>query len=184
MSLALLLLSAPLMLLAAMLVRLTSPGPAFFKQKRVGINGREFTMYKFRTMRAEAEQLKNTLLELNEMDGPVFKIRRDPRVTPLGRVLRRTSLDELPQLFNVLLGHMSMVGPRPPLPDEVRQYKLWQRRRLSVRPGLTCLWQVSGRNQVKFEKWMELDLEYIDNWSWWLDLKIMARTVPALLRGQ
>lgn len=183
-SLPLLVLLAPAMVVAAMLIRLTSHGPALFKQKRVGVNGREFTFYKFRTMVADAEQLKKKLVHLNEMDGPVFKIRGDPRITSIGRILRRTSLDELPQLFNVLLGQMSIVGPRPPLPDEVRQYQQAQRRRLSVKPGLTCLWQVSGRNQIKFERWMELDLEYIDNWSWWLDLKIIARTVPALLRGQ
>ena len=180
----LLALFAPGMLLAATLIRSTSRGPVLFKQKRVGVNGREFTLLKFRTMVVDAEQRKKGLVHLNEMDGPVFKIRSDPRTTSIGRVLRRTSLDELPQLFNVLQGQMSIVGPRPPLAEEVRQYKDWQRRRLSVKPGLTCLWQVSGRNQIQFEKWMELDLEYIDNWSWWLDLKIMARTVPALLRGQ
>ena len=183
-SVTLLALLVPGMLVAAILIKLTSRGPVIFKQRRVGVNGREFTLFKFRTMVVGAERCKKELVHLNEMDGPVFKIRSDPRVTSIGRIFRRASLDELPQLFNVLLGHMSIVGPRPPLPEEVRQYEHWQRRRLSVKPGLTCLWQVSGRNQINFERWMKLDLEYIDNWSWWLDLKILARTVPALLRGQ
>jgi len=131
-----------------------------------------------------AEKLQDLILENNEMDGPVFKMRHDPRITRLGRYLRHMSLDELPQLWNVLVGHMSIVGPRPPLPHEVEQYQSWQRRRLSVRPGLTCLWQVSGRNDLSFERWMKLDLDYIDNWSWWLDLKILWRTLPAMVRGQ
>ena len=141
-------------------------------------------MYKFRTMVPNAERMQEELLHLNEMSGPVFKIRNDPRMTPLGRILRKTSIDELPQLFNVLKGDMSLVGPRP---MSVRDYGLfsedWQRRRFSVRPGITCLWQVNGRNSVPFERWMKLDMEYIDQWSLWLDLKILARTIPALLRG-
>jgi exopolysaccharide biosynthesis polyprenyl glycosylphosphotransferase len=176
--------TAPLMACITLLLRLTTPGPALFRQKRVGMNGRTFTMYKFRTMVEDAERLQPAMAGENEMDGPVFKIRRDPGVTPLGRVLRRLSLDELPQLWNVLLGDMSLVGPRPPLPHEVRQYRGWQRRRLSVRPGITCLWQVKGRNRIGFDGWMKLDLEYIDNWSWWLDFKILLRTLPAMVRGQ
>jgi exopolysaccharide biosynthesis polyprenyl glycosylphosphotransferase len=176
--------TAPLMACIALVLRLTTPGPALFRQKRVGMNGRTFTMYKFRTMVEDAERLQPAMAGENEMDGPVFKIRRDPGVTPLGRVLRRLSLDELPQLWNVLLGDMSLVGPRPPLPHEVRQYRGWQRRRLSVRPGITCLWQVKGRNRIGFDSWMKLDLEYIDNWSWWLDFKILLRTLPAMVRGQ
>ncbi len=183
-ALAALVLLAPLLLIVAALIRLESEGPAIFRQQRVGLNGRRFTLYKFRTMRAGAEQLKEQLSHRNELDGPVFKIRDDPRVTRAGRFLRRTSLDELPQLLNVLLGDMSLVGPRPPLPDEVERYELWQRRRLSMKPGLTCLWQVSGRNRLDFRTWMELDLRYIDHWSWMMDLKILLRTVPAMFQGQ
>jgi exopolysaccharide biosynthesis polyprenyl glycosylphosphotransferase len=179
-----LILCAPLMLLVAALVRTDTPGPVLFRQQRVGMNGRRFTMLKFRTMVAGAERLRTAMAEQNEMDGPVFKIRCDPRLTRIGRYLRRSSLDELPQLWNVLRGDMSIVGPRPPLPQEVHQYQSWQRRRLSVRPGLTCLWQVSGRNDIGFERWMKMDLEYIDNWSWGLDLKILLRTLPAMVRGQ
>jgi exopolysaccharide biosynthesis polyprenyl glycosylphosphotransferase len=182
-SVLLLTLFAPFVLLAAILIKLSSPGPVLFRQARVGMNGRLFTCYKFRTMVHGADQMKAELTHLNEMDGPVFKIRNDPRTTRLGRFLRRTSLDELPQLFNVLAGHMSIVGPRPAVPDEVEKYEAWQRRRLSVRPGLTCLWQVNGRNRVDFETWMKLDLNYIDNWSWMLDLKIILRTIPAMLKG-
>lgn len=174
----------PLMLLIAVLVKSGTGGPALFRQQRVGMNGRRFTMLKFRTMVPDAERQRPAMAAHNEMDGPVFKMRDDPRLTPIGRYLRRTSLDELPQLWNVLRGDMSLVGPRPPLPQEVHQYQSWQRRRLSVRPGLTCLWQVSGRNDIGFEHWMKLDLEYIDNWSWWLDLKILVRTLPAMVRGQ
>jgi exopolysaccharide biosynthesis polyprenyl glycosylphosphotransferase len=180
----LLVLFAPLLLTIGVLVRLTSPGPVFFRQTRVGLNKRQFSIFKFRTMVANAEQLQDQLLSLNEMNGPVFKIKKDPRVTPLGRVLRKTSIDELPQLFNVLKGDMSLVGPRA---MSLRDYQLfdqdWQRRRFSVKPGITCLWQIHGRNSVPFEKWMELDMQYIDKWSLWLDLKILARTVPAVLRG-
>jgi len=175
---------APLFLVIAALVRLTSPGPVFFRQIRVGLNKRKFSIYKFRTMVADAEQLQDQLLAMNEMTGPAFKIKKDPRVTPLGRILRNTSIDELPQLFNVLKGDMSLVGPRA---MSLRDYQLfdqdWQRRRFSVKPGITCLWQILGRNSIPFEKWMELDMQYIDTWSLWLDLKILARTVPAVLRG-
>jgi lipopolysaccharide/colanic/teichoic acid biosynthesis glycosyltransferase len=155
-----------------------------FRQTRCGLYGRRFTLYKFRTMVEGAEERLAELQHLNEMDGPVFKSRRDPRVTRLGRLLRKFSLDELPQLWNVLRGDMSLVGPRPPIPDEVARYERWQRRRLSMKPGLTCLWQVSGRNELTFEEWMRLDLEYIDNWSLWLDLKIALKTIPAVLRGR
>jgi lipopolysaccharide/colanic/teichoic acid biosynthesis glycosyltransferase len=140
-------------------------------------------MYKFRSMVTDAEELQAKLQHLNEMEGPVFKIKRDPRITRVGRLIRATSIDELPQLFNIFLGDMSLVGPRPPLPSEVAEYEPGQRRRLSVKPGLTGLWQVSGRNQIDFEQWMRMDLEYIDNWSLWLDAKIIARTIPAVLRG-
>lgn len=176
-----LLLAAPVMLLTALLIKITSPGPVFFKQTRAGRNGRKFKMFKFRSMVVDAEAQKTKLMHLNEMSGPVFKISRDPRVTRVGAFIRRTSIDELPQLFNILMGDMSLVGPRPPLPSEVEQYKPWQRRRLSVKPGLTGLWQVSGRNNVDFEEWMALDLRYIDDWSLWLDIKIILRTVPAVV---
>jgi exopolysaccharide biosynthesis polyprenyl glycosylphosphotransferase len=183
-SLVLLVLLSPLFLVVAILVRATSDGGVFFRQKRVGLNKRQFTMYKFRTMVQGAEGLQQELIHMNEMTGPVFKIKDDPRVTPLGRILRKTSIDELPQLFNVLVGDMSLVGPRA---MSVRDYQLfnedWQRRRFSVRPGITCLWQVSGRNSIPFEQWMKMDLEYMDEWSLWLDMKILARTISAVLKG-
>jgi exopolysaccharide biosynthesis polyprenyl glycosylphosphotransferase len=173
------------MVVVALLIRLSSPGPALFRQLRSGLNGRPFIMYKFRTMVSNAEQLKAEMAALNEMEGPVFKATNDPRVTRLGRLLRRYSVDELPQLVNVLRGEMSLVGPRPLPVEEVRRFDdVAHRRRLSVRPGLTCLWQVSGRNELKdFREWVRLDLEYIDHWSIWLDLRILCRTVPAVLRG-
>jgi exopolysaccharide biosynthesis polyprenyl glycosylphosphotransferase len=173
------------MLAAALLVRLTSPGPIFFRQQRAGLNGRPFTMLKFRSMVTDAEQRKHELERLNEMSGPVFKVTNDPRITPVGRLLRKFSLDEFPQLLNVLRGEMSLVGPRPLPLDEVRRFDdLAHRRRLSVKPGITCLWQVSGRNNVTdFREWVRLDLEYIDNWSLWLDLKILFRTVPVVFLG-
>jgi len=174
----------PFMLFIGLLVKLTSRGPMLFVQLRGGVNGRAFPMLKFRTMRQGAEAERAVLLAANEMDGPVFKIRDDPRVTPVGRWLRRTSLDELPQLVNVLLGHMSLVGPRPLPLVETRALVGSQRRRLSVRPGITGLWQVSGRNTVGFDQWMALDLEYVDRWSMGLDLAILLRTVPALLTGR
>jgi exopolysaccharide biosynthesis polyprenyl glycosylphosphotransferase len=171
----------PILATAAVWIKIDSPGPILFKQLRVGQNGRKFWMYKFRTMVTGAERLKKSLLTKNEMSGPVFKMTDDPRITKIGRLLRKTSLDELPQLFNVLLGDMSLVGPRPPLPEEVHRYQPEYRRRLSVRPGITCLWQISGRNNIDFENWMKLDLAYIDGWSFWNDLKILFRTIPAVL---
>ncbi len=171
--------------LVALLIRLTSPGPVLFRQLRSGLNGAPFTIYKFRTMVTNAEQLKHELESMNEMRGPVFKVTNDPRITPIGKLLRRRSIDELPQLFNVLRGEMSLVGPRPLPVDEVGRFNdLAHRRRLSVRPGLTCLWQISGRNQIsEFKDWVRLDLEYIDNWSLWLDFKILLRTIPVVLAG-
>jgi exopolysaccharide biosynthesis polyprenyl glycosylphosphotransferase len=180
-SLVMLIVLFPLMALTAILIKLTSPGPVFFVQKRVGMNKREFKLYKFRSMVANAEERKSALLHLNERDGPTFKIENDPRITPLGRFLRKTSIDELPQLFNVLTGKMSLVGPRPPLPEEVEKYEWLFRKRLSVKPGITCIWQISGRNNVSFERWMEMDHEYIENWTVWLDLQILIKTIPAVL---
>jgi exopolysaccharide biosynthesis polyprenyl glycosylphosphotransferase len=179
-----LILLSPVFLIVTLAIRLTSPGPAVFKQKRIGLHGRKFIMYKFRSMETNAEQRREELKRLNIMKGPVFKARRDPRITKIGRFLRKTSLDELPQMWNVLIGEMSLVGPRPPLPTEVEMYKGWQRRRLSMKPGITCLWQISGRNKIKsFDKWAELDLKYIDNWSFWLDIKILLKTIPVVLSG-
>jgi exopolysaccharide biosynthesis polyprenyl glycosylphosphotransferase len=180
----LLVLSMPVLLLTALAIKLTSPGSVLYKQERLGLNGRIFTLYKFRTMVEDAHRLRAELAHLNEMSGPVFKATNDPRVTPVGRVLRRFSFDEIPQLWNVIRGDMSLVGPRPPIPEEVWRYERWQRRRLSMKPGLTCLWQVSGRNEVDFDRWMELDLQYIDNWSPSLDFKIMLRTIPVVLSGR
>jgi exopolysaccharide biosynthesis polyprenyl glycosylphosphotransferase len=175
---------SPLMLLVAFLVKFTSPGHVFYRQMRCGLNGRRFALTKFRTMVDGAEDKLWEIRHLNEMDGPVFKMRDDPRVTPLGRLLRKTSIDELPQLWNVIKGEMSIVGPRAPLFEEVRHYSLGQKRRLSVKPGITCLWQVSGRSEISFERWMAMDLEYIDNWSLWLDLQILMRTIPAVFSGR
>ncbi|MFT3915039.1 MAG: sugar transferase [Anaeromyxobacteraceae bacterium] len=172
---------SPVLLAVGLAIKLDSPGPIFFRQKRVGLNGRPFTMFKFRSMYIDAEQRLEALKAHNEMDGPVFKMRNDPRITKLGRFVRKTSLDEFPQFINVLLGEMSVVGPRPPIPAEVRQYKPWQRRRLSMKPGITCIWQVSGRNDIDFDHWMELDLEYIDHWSLWRDVEICLKTIPAVL---
>lgn len=180
----LLVLLAPLFALIAYGVRRSSPGPILFTQKRVGLNGRLFTLYKFRSMNQGAHRELGALRDQNEMRGPVFKMRDDPRVTPFGRFLRRTSLDELPQLWNVFIGDMSLVGPRPPVPDEVQQYERKYRRRLSMRPGLTCSWQVSGRNQITdFDSWVKLDLEYIDNWSLSRDFVLLCRTIPAVIFG-
>jgi len=186
-SLTAIILVSPVMLLAAALVKLTSPGPIFFVQKRLGLNKRMFHIYKFRTMVMDAEARLKDVEHQNEANGPVFKIRQDPRITLIGKFLRKTSIDELPQLFNVLKGEMSLVGPRP---LQVRDYELfetycqdWQRKRFSVRPGITCLWQIMGRSSTTFEKWMELDLQYIRTWSVWLDLEILAKTVPAVLKG-
>ncbi len=183
-SILLLALTLPLQLLAALAIRLGSPGAVLFKQSRIGLNGRIFMLYKFRTMTADAHLRRDEVAHLNTMSGPVFKASSDPRITPVGRLLRKFSLDELPQLWNVLKGDMSLVGPRPPIPEEVSLYERWQKRRLSMKPGLTCLWQISGRNNVDFDRWMELDLQYIDNWSPSLDLKILLRTIPVVLSGR
>ena len=173
---------APVFLLIAVLIRATSKGPVFFIQNRVGFNKRIFKMYKFRTMVAGAEQMQEDLEDQNEVSGPVFKIRNDPRITAVGRFLRKTSIDELPQLLNILKGEMSLVGPRPlPLRDYNGFKKDWHRRRVSVKPGVTCLWQIAGRSSITFERWMELDMKYIDRWSLWLDLKILLKTIPAVL---
>ncbi len=178
----LLVILSPFLLLVGLLVRLTSRGPAIFRQERAGRNGRVFTLFKFRTMAEGAEQERAGLESKNEMEGPVFKIRNDPRVTGLGKFLRKTSIDEIPQLWNVVKGDMSLVGPRPLPIYEVEKFEAWQRRRMSMRPGITCLWQVSGRSRVtSFSEWMKLDLEYVDQWSLSLDLKILLRTIPAVL---
>jgi exopolysaccharide biosynthesis polyprenyl glycosylphosphotransferase len=174
----------PLLLAVAVGVKLTSSGPIFFRQERLGLNKRRFVMYKFRTMVADAEARMAELEKFNEVSGPVFKIKNDPRITPVGRILRRTSIDELPQLLNVLKGDMSMVGPRPlPVRDYEGFSEDWQRRRFSIQPGLTCLWQINGRSSIAFEEWMKLDIKYMDEWSLWLDFKILARTIPAVLKG-
>jgi lipopolysaccharide/colanic/teichoic acid biosynthesis glycosyltransferase len=180
-----LILLAPLMLIVALLIRVTSPGPAIFTQRRCGKHGEPFKMFKFRSMYSDAEQRRHELEEYNQMSGPVFKLDDDPRITPLGRWLRRYSIDELPQLFNVLGGQMSLVGPRPLPTYEVENFaNPAQRRRLSVKPGITCLWQISGRNEVRdFETWVKLDLDYIDDWSIWLDFQILVLTLPAVLGG-
>jgi len=178
-----LILALPIMLVTSLAIKLESRGPVLFMQARTGVNGRSFKLCKFRTMCVDAERKKEALEKKNEMTGPVFKIRNDPRVTTVGRVLRKFSIDELPQLVNVLKGDMSLVGPRPPLPTEVSNYEPWQHRKLSVKPGVTCLWQVNGRNTIDFDDWMRLDLEYIDNWSIWLDTKILLKTIPAVLKG-
>jgi exopolysaccharide biosynthesis polyprenyl glycosylphosphotransferase len=183
-SAALLVVLAPLMLLVAALIRVTSPGPVLFTQSRLGYNKRRFNIYKFRTMTNDAEARINEVEHLNEVSGPVFKIKNDPRITRVGQFLRRTSIDELPQLLNVLKGDMSLVGPRPlPVRDYEGFDQNWQRRRFTVRPGITCLWQINGRSSIPFEKWMLLDLQYIDTWSLWLDCEILFRTIPAVLKG-
>ena len=174
----------PLFAVIALLIKCTSCGPVFFRQERVGVSGRRFTLLKFRTMEKDAEGKLESLRSKNEMKGPVFKISNDPRITPLGAWLRKFSLDELPQLWNVFAGDMSLVGPRPPLPTEVNEYDSWQRRRLSMKPGITCIWQAEGRNKINdFNEWAKLDLEYIDKWSIGLDFKILFKTVPAVLFG-
>ncbi|MGA2775279.1 MAG: sugar transferase [Candidatus Omnitrophota bacterium] len=174
----------PVFIIVSIIIKVTSEGPVFFRQERCGLNGRKFTLYKFRTMIRDAEDKLDSLMEHNEMKGPVFKIENDPRLTKVGKFLRKSSIDELPQLWNVLMGDMSVVGPRPPIPAEVKKYDNWQRRRLSMRPGITCFWQINGRNKiVDFNEWMRLDLEYIDNWSLWLDFKILFKTVPVVLFG-
>ncbi len=180
-----LLILSPLLLLIALLIKLTSPGPVLYRQTRCGLNGRRFTLYKFRSMVADADSQRAALEHLNELEGPAFKMSGDPRRTPLGRWLRKFSLDELPQLWNILRGDMSFVGPRPPLPEEVERYAPWQRRRLRMRPGLTCLWTLEGRNQLsKFDRLVQFDLAYIDNWSLWLDLKIFIKSIPHVALGR
>jgi exopolysaccharide biosynthesis polyprenyl glycosylphosphotransferase len=181
----LLLLLSPLFMLTAILIKLDSPGGVFFIQERVGLNKRSFRLYKFRTMADGADKQQDKLEVLNEASGPVFKIKNDPRITTIGKFLRKTSLDELPQLINVLKGDMSMVGPRPlPLRDYKGFDKVWHNRRFSVLPGMTCLWQIQGRSTIGFEKWMDLDLQYIDQWSLWLDISVLIRTIPSILKGK
>jgi exopolysaccharide biosynthesis polyprenyl glycosylphosphotransferase len=175
---------SPLFVAVAIAIKLTSKGPVLFRQPRVGRYGRMFNMLKFRSMVADAEAQKDQLLSKNEQSGPVFKMARDPRVTRVGRFIRKYSIDELPQFINVLRGEMTIVGPRPPVPREVAQYEAWQRRRLSVRPGITCVWQVSGRNEIGFEQWMYLDMQYIDNWSLGQDFQLIFKTVPVVLFGK
>lgn len=179
-----LVLAAPLMALIALAIRLDSPGPIIFRQTRVGLRGRLFEMYKFRSMHVGAEEQQDMLADLNEADGPIFKIRDDPRLTRVGRIIRRLSLDELPQLVNVLRGEMSLVGPRPPIPSEVEKYQEWHKKRLEAPPGMTGLWQVSGRSRLPFDEMVLLDIYYIENWSLWLDFKILMRTIPKVLLGE
>jgi exopolysaccharide biosynthesis polyprenyl glycosylphosphotransferase len=183
-ALLLLIILSPLLLALALLIKLTSRGPVLYRQTRCGLGGRKFTLLKFRSMQPDADLRREELIALNEMDGPVFKIRNDPRCTPVGRFMRKFSFDELPQLMNILRGDMSFVGPRPPLPEEVEKYERWQRRRLRMQPGLTCLWALEGRSTLSFRRWMELDLEYIDNWSPALDWKILLKTIPLVLLGR
>ncbi len=172
---------SPILLIVAILIKLESKGPAIFSQKRIGLNKKEFKMYKFRSMVQNAEELKEKLAKENEMSGPMFKMKNDPRVTKVGRFIRKTSIDELPQLINVLKGEMSLVGPRPSLPKEVSKFEPWMLKRLSVKPGLTCYWQVSGRSNIDFENWMKLDLQYVNDRSFWLDLKLILKTATVLL---
>ena len=174
----------PLFLVCAIAIKVDTPGPVLYRSTRTGRGGKQFVFYKLRSMIRGAEQHRDRIDHLNEVSGPVFKVARDPRITRVGRFLRRSSLDELPQLLNVLKGDMSMVGPRPPIPQEVLQYEPWQLRRLSVRPGITCLWQISGRSRLGFDEWMRLDMEYISRRSLVLDLKILLRTIPAVLSGK
>lgn len=175
-----LILLSPIIVVVACAVKFTSKGPVFFSQKRVGKNGELFEMYKFRSMVVNAEELKENLEEQNEMSGPMFKIKDDPRITKVGKFIRKTSIDELPQLWNILKGDMSLVGPRPSLPKEVEQFDNWMFKRLSVRPGLTCYWQVSGRNNIDFEDWMKLDVKYVEERNFWIDIKLIFKTVFVL----
>jgi exopolysaccharide biosynthesis polyprenyl glycosylphosphotransferase len=181
-SILLLLILSPVLLVISILIKIDG-GPVIFRQKRSGLNGRHFYCYKFRTMVVNAESLQTSLSSLNEQDGPVFKIRNDPRVTKIGKFLRKTSFDEIPQFINVLKGEMSVVGPRPPIPSEVMHYERWQNRRLSMKPGITCIWQVSGRNNIPFEQWMKMDMQYIDTWSLKLDFIILLKTLRTVLSG-
>jgi exopolysaccharide biosynthesis polyprenyl glycosylphosphotransferase len=180
----LLLLLAPAFVIITIAVRLSGPGPIIFRQTRQGRGGRPFTFLKFRSMVADAEAQRDQLEQFNEADGPIFKMRDDPRITRVGRILRTTSLDELPQLWNVICGEMTLVGPRPPIPSEVLRYERWQRDRLLVTPGITGLWQVSGRSELSFDEMVTLDLEYIARWSFWLDLTILVRTVTTVIGGR
>ena len=170
----------PILLIVGIIIKLESKGPVFFSQKRVGINGKEFDMFKFRSMVVNAEELKQKLESKNEMSGPMFKMKDDPRVTKIGKFIRKTSIDELPQLLNVLKGEMSLVGPRPSLPNEVKEFEDWMMKRLEVKPGLTCYWQVMGRNNIDFEEWMKLDIKYVNDRSIWIDIKLIFRTVFVL----
>jgi len=180
----LLIILLPIFICIILLVKVTSKGPLIYKWHVLGKDGKPFTGYKFRTMILNADYLKTSLLKSNEMTGPVFKMKYDPRITKVGKFLRKYSLDELPQLWSVLKGEMSLVGPRPAGPKEWSQYEEWQKRKLSVTPGMTCLWQINGRNEVhEFDEWVKLDLEYIDNWSLWLDFRILLQTIPAVLKG-
>ena len=179
-----LLVLAPLLLATAMAVKLSSPGRVLFGQRRVGRGGQEFYFYKFRSMGANAEAERDNLLDLDETSGPIFKIREDPRLTPVGRFIRRASIDELPQLWNVLRGEMCLVGPRPPIPAEVDDYSDWEFQRLAVKPGITCIWQVSGRSELDFQTWVRMDIEYIEEWSLWFDIRLLAKTIPAVLSGK
>lgn len=171
---------SPILLIVAILIKLESKGPAIFSQSRIGLNGKEFKMYKFRSMVQNAEELKEKLAKENEMSGPMFKMKNDPRVTKVGKFIRKTSIDELPQLFNILKGDMTLVGPRPSLPREVEKFESWMLKRLEVKPGLTCYWQVSGRNNIDFYDWMKLDLKYVDDMSFWLDIKLIFKTAFVL----
>lgn len=171
---------SPLFIIIAIIIKITSKGPVFFSQKRVGKKGKEFDMYKFRSMVVNAEELKEKLAAQNEMSGPMFKMKDDPRVTKVGKIIRKTSIDELPQLWNVLKGDMSLVGPRPSLPKEVDKFEKWMHKRLEVKPGLTCYWQVSGRNNIDFEDWMKLDIRYVEERSTWIDIKLIFKTVRVL----
>ena len=171
---------SPLFIIIAIIIKTTSKGPVFFSQKRVGKNGKEFDMYKFRSMVVNAEELKEKLATQNEMSGPMFKMKDDPRVTKVGKFIRKTSIDELPQLWNVLKGDMSLVGPRPSLPKEVAQFENWMYKRLEVKPGLTCYWQVNGRNNIDFEDWMKLDIKYVNERSTWIDIKLIFKTIGVL----
>ena len=178
-----LLLFAPFLFIISILIKLTSAGPILYKQQRLGLSGRKFELYKFRTMYQGAQEILSKVKDVREKDTPDFRKRKIQLITPVGRFLRKFSLDELPQLFNVFTGQMSLIGPRPTVMDEVSLYDSWQRRRFSMKPGITCLWQIRGRNKIGFEEWMKLDLEYLDNWSLWLDFKILIKTIPVVLLG-
>jgi len=183
-SMGIIILVSPMMLIIAIIIKASSRGPIIFKQERVGLRGRKFYIYKFRTMVFNAEELKSELENLNESDGPTFKIKKDPRITPIGRFMRKTGLDELPQLFNVLKGEMSLIGPRPPLSSEVEKYERWHLKRLSVKPGITCTWQIiPNRNEIVFDKWMELDIQYIDDWSIKNDFQLLLKTIRTVIYG-